>query len=57
MNIQDLDLEDPQVDNKVSDSSPLSLLRAKVVPKATLNLFDNKYRGQSSDEDNPYEAQ
>ena len=57
MNIQDLDLEDPQIDHKVSDSSPISLLREKVIPKATLNLFENKYRGQSSDEDNPYEAQ
>ena len=56
MKIQDLDLEDPKIDHKVSDCSPISLLRAKVIPKARLNLFENKYRGQSSDEDNPYEA-
>ena len=51
-----MDLEDPQADRKISDSSPVSLLREKVIPKAKLNLFENKQRGHYSDEDNPYDG-
>jgi len=40
----------------VSESSPLSLLREKLIPKARLNLFDIKNRRSSSEEDkNPYD--
>jgi hypothetical protein len=40
----------------VSDSSPINILKEKVIPKATVNLFENRNRKNSSDDENPYQG-